>query len=206
MHKAKAEDIGRSAEASGTIRDFLMACSMVFGRGRAALIAVDESGLTDADRVVDIGSGPGTAVRAASKRCAHATGIDPSPASVRLGSWINRIRRCDNATIDHGYSEALPLPDGSATVVWSLSAFHHWSDQHAGLVEARRVLAPGGRILIMERLVKPGASGHALHGLTGAQMDDASEALGTAGFDHVAQHAQPSGRTTWCLVCGSRAA
>jgi SAM-dependent methyltransferase len=138
------------------------------------------------------------------RRCASAIGIGPSPSSVRLGSWIDRQRRCAKVTIVRGNAEALPLPDASATVIWSLSAFHHWADQRAGLAEASRVLATHGRILIMERLVKPGARGHSLHGLMAAQLDSAADLLRAAGFIDVVQSNHTAGRTTWCMGSGTR--
>ena len=37
-------------------------------------------------------------------------------------------RRRDRITLRQGTAEALPLPDGSATVLWSIATVHHWSD------------------------------------------------------------------------------
>ncbi len=182
--------------------DALMAVSMLFGRGRAARLAVDATGISPKDRVVDIGCGPGTAIRAASRRCDVAIGVDPSPASLRLGRMINRIRRIRNVTFLAGKAEDLPIPDSNATVVWALSSFHHWVNQAGGLAEAKRVLEPGGQLLVMERLVKPGAHGHALHGLTPAQLADAKSALVEAGFTNVLGQQQEAGRTTWSIVRG----
>ncbi|MCI0545642.1 MAG: hypothetical protein L0Z49_14565, partial [Actinobacteria bacterium] len=38
----------------------------------------------------------------------------------------------------------------------------HWADRDAGLREALRVLAPGGRLHIMEGFLKEGKEGHGL--------------------------------------------
>jgi ubiquinone/menaquinone biosynthesis C-methylase UbiE len=83
-----------------------------------------------------------------------------------LGRGITAAQRVRNVTFAQGSAEALPLPDESATVVWALSSVHHWADRSAGLSETRRVLAPGGRILLAERFVQPGARGRAAHGFT----------------------------------------
>jgi len=58
------------------------------------------------------------------------------------------------------------VPDDSATVAWAISSAHHWEDRAAAIGEARRALAPAGRLVLAERLTKPGARGHACHGLT----------------------------------------
>lgn len=63
-------------------------------------------------------------------------------------------------------AEALPLPDSSVSVFWSIACVHHWTDLDAGLEEARRVLQSGGRLVAIERLSPPTATGLASHGWT----------------------------------------
>jgi ubiquinone/menaquinone biosynthesis C-methylase UbiE len=143
----------------------LNALSMTVGRGPVARAVADLAELTAGDQVIDMGCGPGAAARLAASRCAHATGVDPSPAMLRLGRWLNALRGTRNVTLVHGSAETIPLPDRSGTVLWALRSVHHWSDRAAGLAEAFRVLVPGGRLLLAERVVRPGAHG----GLTGDQ-------------------------------------
>jgi ubiquinone/menaquinone biosynthesis C-methylase UbiE len=85
-----------------------------------------------------------------------------------------------------GSAEEVPVPDGSASVVWSLATVHHWRDLTAGLEEARRVLRPGGRLLAIERRVEPGASGHRTHGWTEHQARRFAGWCTAAGFTEVA--------------------
>ena len=47
------------------------------------------------------------------------------------------------------------MADGAATVLWSMATVHHWQDVEAGVAEAHRVLAPGGRLLVGERRIEP---------------------------------------------------
>jgi ubiquinone/menaquinone biosynthesis C-methylase UbiE len=93
-----------------------------------------------------------------------------------------------------GTAEALPLPDGAATVVWSLATVHHWHDLDAGLREVRRVLRPSGRFLAVERWAEPGASGHASHGWTDDQAQLFAERCRAAGFSVVQVDRHPRHR------------
>lgn len=54
----------------------------------------------------------------------------------------------------------VPLPDQSATVLWSFASVHHWADLDAALSEAKRVLRPQGRLVAIERHSRPGVGGH----------------------------------------------
>jgi len=180
------------------------ALSMVFGRGKAAHCVADLAQLAPSDRVVDVGCGPGTAVRVAAARCEWATGVDPDPITLRFGRWLDSMRRRHNVDIVQGRAEALPLRDASATVVWALSSYHHWSDPSAGLAEVHRVLAPGGRLFLVERLTKPGAKGHRAHGLTEDQADSLVGAVERAGFTDAHRETHVAGRRTLAVVSGWR--
>jgi len=186
-------------------RSALFAVSMVFGRGKAATCVADVARLTHTDRVVDIGCGPGTAVRVASRRCERATGVDPDPTMLRFGRCLAALLRCKNVTLLQGGAEALPLPDADATVVWALSSVHHWADRSAGLAEAKRVLVPGGRVFLVERLSPPGARGHARYGMTEPQLDALEADATRAGFLAVRREMHVAGRDTLAVVRGSTA-
>jgi len=134
---------------------------------------------------------------------AAATGIDPDTLSLRLARLITKIRpgrHSGNITWLQGSAGKLPLPDASATVVWSLSAVHHWPDRPEGFAEASRVLTGGGRILIAERLTQPGARGHAAHGLTVAQAGQVAAELTAAGYADVRTQIIPARRRVLTII------
>jgi ubiquinone/menaquinone biosynthesis C-methylase UbiE len=170
---------------------------LVMGRGSARL-AVDLASVSNADRVVDIGCGPGNAVRAAARRGATAVGVDPAPVMLRLARIVTRGH--SGITWSLGGAEALPLADGWATVVWSLKTVHHWQDVAAGLAEMRRVLASGGRLLVMERRVQPGATGLASHGWTEQQAEAFAARCRATGFAGVRVDEHRRGRGTAWVV------
>jgi ubiquinone/menaquinone biosynthesis C-methylase UbiE len=172
---------------------------LVMGRDYARL-ASDLASVSEADRVVDIGCGPGGAARAAAQRGAAVVGVDPSPMMLRLAGAVTRGR--PNITWSQGTAEELPLPAGAATVAWSLRTVHHWKDVTAGLAELRRVLAPAGRFLVMERRVQPGATGLASHGWTEEQVESFQAQCRATGFDSVRTDERPAGRGTAWVVRG----
>jgi ubiquinone/menaquinone biosynthesis C-methylase UbiE len=189
---------------STRLHEIVTAVSMTLGRGPAARMIADLAELTPDDRLADIGCGPGTAARQAARRGATVTGVDPSPDMLRLARWAGAAPRTPDITYLTGSAESLPLPDDAATIAWAISSVHHWNDRAAGLAEITRVLAPGGRVLLAERLVTPGARGHAVHGLTHDQAAALARKLRAAGFEDVHQDSIRIPRRTLVVIRGRR--
>src|SRR5690606_6805868 len=165
----------------------LAALAFTIGRGATADLAISLTRTGPGDDVVDIGCGPGVAVRrAAARGAASVTGVDPAAVMLRVARVLSRARR-RSAPVRYleGTAEALPLADRSASVAWSLATVHHWRDIDAGLAEARRVLRPSGRFLAVERRFEPGATGHGSHGWTEEQAGLFADRCRAAGFGAV---------------------
>ena len=79
---------------------------------------------------------------------AKTAGIDPSPSMVERATDRAKSRGA------LGSAESIPFEDSSFTAAIPVSTYHHWADAETGLKEVRRVLAPGGRLLIVERKLK----------------------------------------------------
>ena len=174
---------------------------LLMGRANARL-APSATCVSDTDHVVDIGCGPGGAARAAASRGARVTGVDPANVMLRVARAFTR--KPARITWTEGSAETLPLPDRSATVVWSLATVHHWKDVDKGLAEARRILAPAGRLLAIERQVRPDATGLASHGWTEQQAETFAALCRTAGFDNVRVGKYGTGRRAVWMVSGIR--
>jgi ubiquinone/menaquinone biosynthesis C-methylase UbiE len=171
--------------------------------GRAnARLASGSTAVTAVDHVVDIGCGPGTAARMAARRGARVTGVDPASAMLRVARAFTPASA--EITWMQGAAEDLALPDGSATVVWSLATVHHWQDVGTALTQIHRVLASGGRLLAIERQVRPGATGLAGHGWTQQQAESFAARCRTAGMDDVCVDRHGSGRRAVWMVSGVR--
>lgn len=182
------------------VSETLTALSMTVGRSAAAREVANLAHLRPQDLVVDVGCGPGATVREAGRRGTPAIGVDPSGAMVRLARRITSIGHSDRAEFVQGSAESLPLPTHSATVVWAVSSYHHWQGHSLGLSEAMRVLAPGGRLLIAERSVKPGARGHARHGLTTEEAELLTRITASTGFVDVSTQTCQAGRRTLVIL------
>jgi ubiquinone/menaquinone biosynthesis C-methylase UbiE len=158
------------------------------GRDGDAELAVRLAGVTIGDDVVDIGCGPGVAVRcAAGAGAGSVVGVDPATVMLRVARLSSRSSTRHRGTVRYlrGAAESLPLPDDAASVAWSLATVHHWRDVELGLAEVRRVLRPAGRFLAVERRITPGATGHASHGWTEAQARTFAERCHDAGLTDV---------------------
>lgn len=171
----------------------LAAVGFLSGRDDAAYLAIELAELRSGDRLVDIGCGPGVAVRRAHELGAEVIGVDPATVMLRVARA--RWRRDDRVAWRIGTAESLPVDDGWATAVWSLATVHHWADIDAALTEARRVLGPGGRLVVIERRIEDtNADGVASHGWTIEQSESFAEACRRHGFGDVVTGSHVRGR------------
>lgn len=171
----------------------LAALGFLSGRDDAAQLAIELAELQSGDRLVDIGCGPGVAVHRARQLGAEAVGVDPATVMLRVARA--RWWRDKQVGWQVGTAESLPVQDGWANVIWSLATVHHWADIEASLTEARRVLAPGGRLVVIERRIDDtNADGVASHGWTVEQSESFAEHCRRHGFVDVVAGSHVRGR------------
>ena len=120
---------------------------------------VAEMALPSGAVVVDAGCGEGEhAVELAVRFGFRVTGIDPVRRCVQAAQ-LNAPPGCP-VTFRSGTSEHLPLPSGSADLVWSRDVLCLVEDLAGAYREFRRVLKPGGRAVIYQMfatsLLEPG--------------------------------------------------
>jgi SAM-dependent methyltransferase len=137
------------------------------------------------DRLLEVGCGGGLLLRDALAAGAVAIGIDHSEEMVSLAR-----ERAPGAEIALGRAEQLPFANRSFTAVAMSVVFFFLPDPLAALREARRVLAPGGRIAIYttsSALRGTPAAPEPLAGRSHFYDNDELVALAdTAGFDAIA--------------------
>ncbi len=102
-------------------------------------------------RVLEIGFGPGVAIHAIARDAPTATigGVDPSEVMLHQAVQRNRVA-ISRGQVDLrlGTASSLPWPDASFDRVLSLNNAHLWDPADQAFSECRRVLRPGGRIVM----------------------------------------------------------
>ncbi|WP_354080170.1 methyltransferase domain-containing protein [Constrictibacter sp. MBR-5] len=126
-----------------------------------------------ADRVLEIGFGPGVALKRLSGLVTKGriAGVDVSTrmmaqAKARNAAAIRRGR----VELHRGVAESLPFAEASFEKVLAVNSVQVWSDAAAGLAEVRRILVPGGQVALC-------FTRHA-----GQREEDMVKALREAGF------------------------
>jgi SAM-dependent methyltransferase len=113
----------------------------------AAHVLVERAAPAAGERVVDVGTGTGTAALLAAERGARVTGVDPAPRLLEVARELAAARGLD-ASFELGDAAALPLADGEADIVLSAFGVIFAPDPAAAAAEMARVTAPGGRIVL----------------------------------------------------------
>jgi SAM-dependent methyltransferase len=161
------------------------------------------------DVILDVGCGGGKTIRHLARLAQEGKvyGIDYSQASVAAATSVNR-RYIDAGRVDiqHGSVASLPFPDATFDLVTAAETCYFWPDLVENLREIRRVLKPGGRLILINEAYrdKGGENRNAkwaeLGGFTIYSPDEYDAFLSQAGYASVQIDTLPA--KTWLSVVG----
>jgi SAM-dependent methyltransferase len=92
--------------------------------------------------VLDLGCGRGYWMQHLSREGIEAVGVEPEVDRAALAGRHGPVVAGDAAR--------LPVADGSVALVWCVHVLHHLPDPARALAEVRRVLRPGGALVMAE--------------------------------------------------------
>jgi ubiquinone/menaquinone biosynthesis C-methylase UbiE len=100
--------------------------------------------------LVDLGTGTGRILELFADRYARGLGFDLNQAMLAYARSKLSKAHLAHAQVRHGNIYSLSLPDGVADAVVMHQVLHFLTDPALAIREAARVLAPGGRLLVVD--------------------------------------------------------
>jgi ubiquinone/menaquinone biosynthesis C-methylase UbiE len=153
------------------------------------IVALLDAGPTD--RVVEIGYGPGLAVAANAARATGGlvAGVDRSAVMHAQARRRNAAAlKAGRVDLRVGDAASLPFATASFTRALAVNSLQFWQPPEAGLRELARVLAPGARLVLAQRLHRPDAGrfDRSRFGMTDYRLAALAATLAHVGFRDVA--------------------
>jgi SAM-dependent methyltransferase len=137
--------------------------------------------------VADLGCGEGYLTLEAARWAKRVIAVDQSKDVLAQAKALAARRKIRNITWKQGALEHLPIADHSIDVVLLSQALHHAEQPSAVLAEARRILRPGGRVVVLDLRRHDETWVRAKLGdrWLGFDDDELATLMGVAGFDGV---------------------
>ena len=123
-----------------------------FRHNESVMPMVDLARPVPEDRLLDVACGWGFVTLGFSPYVKTAVGIDLTPEMLTLARKVAADERVSNVEYETGSVEDLRFGTGSFEIVACRFTFHHFGDPEKALFEMKRVLTPGGRIVLYDYL------------------------------------------------------
>jgi SAM-dependent methyltransferase len=156
-------------------------------------------GVRPADRVLEIGFGPGVAVAALARAGAgHVYGVDHSAVMLRQASRRNAaaIRAGRVTLVNAPVDQIPPALDGPFDVILAVNSLAFWPAPAERLAELRRRLAPGGRVAVVSQPRCHGATA----GTSRTAAGEIESLLRSAGFTPTSTETLPLSPPVICVL------
>jgi ubiquinone/menaquinone biosynthesis C-methylase UbiE len=143
--------IGRQLRNPSGFGGGLIARLMAFANRQPNWIAIDALKIAPSDAVLELGFGPGSAIRTLNSMVPHGRvfGIDHSAAMLAQASRYNRRAiRIGRVQLQQGRFDALPWASDTFDKILAVNVVYFFCADAAEIREARRVLRPGGMMAI----------------------------------------------------------
>ncbi|MEV6108876.1 methyltransferase domain-containing protein [Streptomyces sp. NPDC051940] len=165
-------------------------------RNRWAVALLD---VQPADRVLEVGFGPGVAIAELARRATagRVYGVDHSAVMARQARRRNAAAvRAGRVTLVHTSVDRLPGLGAPLDAVLAVNSLGFWTDQGQRLAALRALLRPGGRIALVSQPRAPGADA----ATTARAGRDLAERLTEAGFADIRVETLPLDPPVVCVL------
>ncbi len=143
--------IGRQLEHPHGAWGRVTGAAMRLANGRPNARAIEALEIEPDHVVLDLGCGPGATIAAMARRAPLGVvhGVDQSATMIAQAARANRrALRSGQVCLAQTRFERLPYRDASIDRILASNVIYFWRDVGAVVAEIRRVLRPGGRIVI----------------------------------------------------------
>ena len=130
---------------------------MNIGHSKVTKWGLSHISINKDDTILDVGCGGGKTVNTLSKIATEGKiyGVDCSEVSVAVATSINKsLIKAGRVEIFHASIESLPFSDDLFNLVIAVESFYFWPNLVNNLKEIRRVLKPGGSVILINAMYR----------------------------------------------------
>ena len=149
--------------------------------------------------MLDFGCGPGFYTIPFAKVAHDVVAVDIQTKMLQRVSKYAEKNNVRVRTIQSN-GQSIPLPEGSFNIIFLSGVYHELAEKRIVLTELKRLLKPGGRIIVRER----SEAGHLAPGCPAIEPGEVSEDLRAAGFLVLEPRTDPNDKTSTLMMATAK--